>query len=101
MIRKTEKNVCFICGKYGPTERHHCFSGPNRRLAEEDKLVVYLCHSCHNEPPMGVHFNKEVRRWLQAKAQKAYEELQIGQGSTPEEARELFTKRYGRNYIDE
>ena len=97
----SEKYKCFLCGKIGPTERHHCFGGPNRRLAEEDKLVVHLCHQCHNEPPMGVHFNKRVRGWLQAKAQKEYEEQKIKEGSTPEAARELFMKRYGRNYRDE
>ena len=94
----TEKYECFICGKKGPTEKHHIFGGPNRPLAEEDKLFVFLCHECHNEPPMGVHFNPKVRRWLQAQGQEEYEQQKIEQGSTPEEARELFMQRYGRNY---
>ena len=38
----------------------HIFGGTaNRRLSEEDGLVVDLCTDCHNRPPNGVHFNKE------------------------------------------
>lgn len=32
--------------------------------------MARLCHYCHNEPPDGVHHNKENRRKLQAYAQK-------------------------------
>lgn len=95
---KTEKYRCYICGKMGPTEKHHVFGGPNRPLSEKDKLFVYLCHDCHNEPPDGVHFDKNRRRWLQGKAQEEYEQQKIEQGCTPEEARSLFMQRYGRNY---
>lgn len=97
---KTEKYKCYLCGKRGPTEKHHVFGGPNRSLAEADKLYVHLCHACHNEPPMGVHFNKDVRHWLQEQAQKEYEQQLIEQDHTPQEARALFMQRYGRNYVE-
>ena len=32
--------------------------------------MVRLCHYCHNEPPGGVHQNRENRRKLQALAQE-------------------------------
>lgn len=96
----TEKYKCYMCGRYGPTEKHHVFGGANRAHSEKDKLYVHLCHACHNEPPDGVHFNKSRRRWLQAIAQEEYEKQKIEQGHTPEEARALFMQRYGRSYIE-
>jgi hypothetical protein len=51
-------------------EWHHVFGDSSRTKAEEDGLVVRLCHYCHNEPPKGAHHNKKVRRRLQSFAQK-------------------------------
>lgn len=95
-ILNTQKYICYRCGRYGPTEKHHIMSGTaNRRLAEEDGLYVYLCHSCHNEPPDGVHFNRNTMEWLRKEGQRAYEKAQ----ETPEEARKKFMERYGKNYL--
>lgn len=50
---------CFICGN-AASEVHHIFHGTaNRKLSEKYGLTVPLCHRCHNEPPDGVHFNRE------------------------------------------
>lgn len=51
---------CEICGKWLPLERHHVFSGSNRKKSEKYGLVAYLCHNHHNEPPDGVHHNREA-----------------------------------------
>ena len=90
---------CYMCGRYGRTERHHIFGGANRKHSEEDGLVVRLCHFCHNEPPNGVHFNKGRMDALREKGQEMYEEKLISEGKTREEARVAFIKRYGKNYI--
>lgn len=96
-----ERKTCFMCGRYCYTERHHIFSGTaNRKLSEEDGLVVDLCHSCHNEPPNGVHFNKDNMHRLHVHGQRVWEMGKIvNDGMTDEQAREAFIKRYGRNYL--
>ena len=96
-----ERKTCFLCGKTAYTERHHIFSGTaNRKLSEEDGLVVDLCHSCHNEPPNGVHFNKDNMHRLHVHGQRIWEMGKIvNDGLTDEQAREAFIKRYGRNYL--
>jgi hypothetical protein len=81
---------CFICGRTDWLERHHIFGGANRKLSEEDGLVVDLCHFCHNEPPNGVHYNRKQMDWLRAEGQKMYEQ---------NHSREEFMARYGRNYL--
>ena len=97
-----ERKTCFLCGRTAYTERHHIFSGTaNRKLSEEDGLVVDLCHSCHNEPPNGVHFNKERMAELHKIGQQLWENIQTAKGMSHDEARQAFIKRYGRNYIYE
>ena len=90
-ILDTQKYVCFLCGRIGPTECHHIFGGPNRRLSDEDGLFVHLCHSCHNQPPDGAHFNKETAKKLHMVGQKAWE-AKYGD-------RADFMRRYGKNFM--
>jgi hypothetical protein len=98
-INKREEG-CFICGRNSPLERHHIFGAANRKLSEQDGLVVYLCRSCHNEPPDGVHFNKEKMEFLHKWGQDRWELRKMSEDHvTREEARKAFMKRYGRNYI--
>ena len=94
-----ERKPCFLCGRYAYTERHHIFGAANRKLSEQDGLVVDLCHSCHNEPPNGVHFNKERMDALRRYGQTVYENNLVGDGKTRQEARQAFIKRYGKNYL--
>ena len=95
-----ERQPCFICGRYAYTERHHIFGGANRKFSEQDGLVVDLCHKCHNEPPDGVHFNKEKMKWLHIWGQDTWElRKMISDHVTRDDARQAFMKRYGRNYI--
>ena len=88
----SEERKCYICGSSQWIEIHHVFFGPNRKHSERYGLKVPLCHYCHNEPPNGVHFDKEIRRMLQAivqkKAMKHY-------GWSVEDFRAIF----GRSYI--
>lgn len=87
----TEKGRCYLCGKYGQTERHHIFGAANRNNSEKYGMTVYLCHDCHNEPPNGVHHNKAYRLYLQARAQIAFEK---------EHSHDFFMQTFGRDYIE-
>lgn len=95
----TQKGICFRCGRYGPTEKHHCIGGPNRNKSERYGLYVHLCHSCHNEPPNGVHFNAERGNMLKKRAQRAFEERFMYENRcSQEDARAAFMREFGRNY---
>lgn len=91
-ILDTRRGECFLCGKQGQTELHHIFPGANRDLSTQYGLTVYLCHSCHNEPPNGAHINYWTRRALQRTAQL---EAMKRYGWTETD----FTKIFGRNYL--
>lgn len=89
-ILSNEKR-CYMCGKTCGLERHHIFSGyANRKKSEKDGLWVWLCHGCHNEPPNGVHHNRERMEWLRQEGQKAF------QREYPDRD---FLKEYGRNWL--
>ena len=88
----SEEKKCYICGSCQWIEIHHVFFGPNRKTSERYGLKVPLCHYCHNEPPNGVHQNKEIRRKLQADVQKKAMNFY---GWDMETWRALF----GRNYL--
>lgn len=98
-ILDTRKGICFLCGQYGMTETHHIFGAANRRLSDEDGLVVYLCPYCHNIPPNGVHFDAQAMKRLRQVGQKAYEDKMAQNGLNKAEAREAFMQRYGKNYL--
>lgn len=91
-ILQADKESCFICGSHQWLEEHHVFGGNgNRKLSEKYGLKVYLCHYCHNEPPLGVHHNNVTRQHLQRKAQqKAMEHYQW----TVDKFRSIFGKSY-------
>ncbi len=72
---------------------HHVYGGARRKISDKYGATIMLCHYCHNEPPDGVHFNKENRLQLQAETQKR---LMIENGWTVED----FIKIFGKNYID-
>jgi hypothetical protein len=84
------RDYCYLCGKYGPVERHHVPPPAYRKKAERHGFVVNLCHFCHNEPPMGVHHNKERRIAIRQTCQKEYEQTHT---------REDFIKEFGRSYL--
>jgi hypothetical protein len=95
-IVQKDTSRCFICHSNIWLEWHHIWGGCGaiRDKSDELGLVVRLCHYCHNEPPYGVHQNKEIRTKLQAFAQKkamAYYGWD----------RERFIKEFYKNYLEE
>ena len=99
-IMHYKDGTCYICmNRYGNTAKHavlhehHVFGGPNRALAEEDGLTVYLCVEHHQTGKDAVHNGaegKENREFLHREAQKAYERTH---------SRQEFMARYLRNYL--
>jgi hypothetical protein len=83
---------CYMCGSVHWLEEHHVFGGGLRKKSERYGLKVPLCHYCHNEPPEGVHFNREraliLKRVAQRAAMKVY-------GWTKQQ----FIEKFGGNYI--
>lgn len=71
-------------------ESHHIFGSHNRKLSEHYGLKVWLCHTCHNEPPAGVHHNSNAMDFLHRVGQQAFENFY------PEED---FVEIFGRNYL--
>lgn len=93
------KGRCYLCGAYCPTEKHHIFGGANRMRSERLGLYVHLCHSCHNEPPNGVHFNATRNNVLRKRAQRAFEERFMYENRCgQDDARTAFMREFGRNY---
>lgn len=88
---------CFLCGCNGSVyghrlERHHIFEGANRQLSEKYGLVVDLCHTCHNEPPLGAHYNAETMDYLHRYGQrKAMKEQRWSKAE--------FAAIFGKNYL--
>ena len=69
-ILQNDTSKCLICHSNIWLEWHHVFGAALKKKSEEYGLMVSLCHYCHNEPPLGVHHNKEIRLELRAYAQK-------------------------------
>lgn len=90
-ILGSRKGRCYLCGRYGHTEEHHIFGGPNRTLSEKYGLKVYLCLECHSSGKHAVHRDKAVMDELHRQGQEAFEE-QLG-------SRKEFMQIFGRNYL--
>lgn len=91
---------CAICGK--PTEcQHHLIFGTGvHKLADEDKLILPMCHKCHN---MGLatnklHDNSMAESLSKMVGQLAWEKNYY-RTTEEDEAREAFMKRYSRSYL--
>ena len=84
---------CYICGRYCQRERHHVFNGSLRKKSEKYNAVVDLCHYCHNEPPNGVHHNRENSDNLKAEFQL---KIMSEQNWTTSQFISVFYKSYSR-----
>lgn len=92
VIRGNEKGVCYLCGRSGPTEEHHIFGGPNRKLSERYGLKVYLCIPCHRTGKQSVHSDRETMMHLKQAGQAAFEKMHT---------RQEFMELFGKNYLED
>lgn len=94
MKKSLNERRCFFCGETAFLERHHIFGGADRKKSEKYGLCVYLCHRHHNEPPDGVHFNRERMDYLRRYGQQM---AMLMNAWTVED----FIREFGRNYLEE
>ena len=90
--KKLMYRYCVLCGSSRRIEKHHIFGGALRKKSEKYGLTVDLCHYCHNEPPNGVHFNKDKMLELKQYGQR---KVMAEQGWTTEQ----FIKEFRKNYL--
>lgn len=91
IMQNLKVRKCYLCRWSGDLEVHHCLHGTaNRRLAEEDGLLVNLCIDCHRQLHEHGTNDKELmqdaeRHWLKYNMEKV----------------PGFIARYGKNYLEE
>ena len=66
------------------------FGAGNRKASERFGMVADLCHYCHNEPPNGVHHNRENDLRLKREYQAIFE---------AQHGHDAFMQVFGRNYL--
>lgn len=82
------RNLEAVRGKRERYHKHHVLYGyANRRLSDEDGLVIFLTPSQHER----IHRDQQYNLMARREAQRAYE-AQKG-------TREDFIERYGKNYL--
>lgn len=83
---------CYLCGFTNGLELHHCWHGTaNRKLADEDGLVVPLCNNCHHKR-LHDNPNKTLDHNLMKIAEQAWLDHNNAEISD-------FIRRYGENIL--
>jgi hypothetical protein len=95
------KDYCFFCGCPVECNHHLIFGSSNRQLAEQDGLKAPACNRCHNMGKVNerIHDNPMAEKMSKMIGQLAWEREMIASGISPDCARELFRKRYGKSYL--
>lgn len=83
---------CEICGKPGAEQHHLVFGAANRKLSDEDALVMDVCREHHEF----FHKNATVSRII---GQLMYERNKCAEGYGVDAARQSFRIRYGKSYL--
>ena len=88
-----ENRECYVCKTTNNLHLHHIIFGQNRKKADEDGLVVYLCRE-HHEGTIGVH---GIRGHNLDKRLKEIAELEWLRYYN--KTKEDFIARYHKNYL--
>lgn len=90
IMMNLDNDVCFLCGRRGNVQCHHVMHGSaNRKLAEQDGLMVNLCFSCHHILHDTGRGDKELMKVAEARW------LDYNFACVDD-----FIARYGKNYLD-
>lgn len=82
------RNYKAVKGRREYFHKHHVIFGyANRKLSDEDGLVIFLTPEQHER----IHRDKEYNLYARKEAQRAYEALKG--------TRSDFITRYGKNYL--
>lgn len=82
----SEERSCYLCGRTGVLQMHHCQHGIRRKKADLYGLCVWLCPECHRQ----LHDHGVGDRYLQQVAQRYFEERY---------GHDEWMKQFGKNYI--
>ena len=64
---------CFICGKQGQLDCHHCWHGnSNRANADTYGLTVNLCRECHTKVHDKAEFDLQLKQFAQRRWEEEY-----------------------------
>lgn len=80
---------CYVCQKYGITQRHHMIHGSRRKAADREGLTCHLCLECHHKVHNG---DAQLDLTLKKIAQMAYERTHT---------REEWMQLMGKNYSED
>ena len=88
-----DKKECYICGTKNNLDLHHTIFGKNRKKADEDGLVVYLCQE-HHKGTTGVHgkYGHELDILLKEISQRKWQKYY-------NKTEEDFIERYFKSYL--
>lgn len=85
---------CFVCGTTNNIQYHHVIYGKNRKISDQDGLIVPLCIFHHTGSNYGVHgkLGHKLDIELKKKAQEKWQEYY-------QKTVDDFIKRYGKSYL--
>ena len=93
-IIQSDPTSCYWCGRTAGLVRHHAMHGyANRKLAEQDRLYLMLCLSCHSDVHDKGEYGRKVDLSLQRDAERAWLKYY---GKTKED----WIRRYGKNVLE-
>ena len=85
-------DMCILCYEPKDDIHHLVYGRANRRLCDEDELVIPVCRKCHEY----MHKHPNISRII---GQLAYERDKCAEGYGVDAARESFRLRYGKSYL--
>lgn len=98
--RNYELRQCAFCGEWHICETHEVYGGRFRQDSIKYGYQVPLCNRCHSRVTENkddtLKAQKEWKEYFQ-RQREAY--LIIEEGFMPEDARDIWMKEMGRNYL--
>lgn len=86
---------CLFCNKPKTDTHHLVYGGANRKLADEDNLVIPVCRDCHDF----IHKNGMGGKLSKMLGQALFELNYLADKEQIIEARREYCARYGKSYF--
>lgn len=89
------KSLCLLCGAQAAHTHHLVFGRGIRPLADKSALTAPLCGRCHER----IHTVDGMGTMSKIIGQLEWEKQAVEKGNTPDKAREMFRKEFGRSWL--
>lgn len=67
-LLKDKKGICQICGKAGPTEKHHFLKTKGAGGDDVEENLIELCRECHVKAHKGLFSKEKLKKiWREEK----------------------------------